>query len=479
MRIRWIMVGPALLTLIAGLLAGPAGVARAASVRLTGDDNVVVDTVHGHVFASPEFQWREAGIPDAVVVADLDGTVVTTITGLSGVQGLVLSPADSMLYAAVPGDDDVVGISTTTLKVTKTYPLPAAYSPQELAVEDGKLWVSYYSQATGVTAGIGDIDLTAANPVFTPGTLPGDYTYAPKLVADPLGHGTLVAEYTGISPSDGVGVYDVATTPPTTYLQPTQLASCPENSDIAVLPGGSEFVVAGCLDSFNEGADTDPGLQVFSTRTLKHVATWSGGYGTPRSVSVAANGLVAVGSAANSGPDLYTFKPGATTPRDTYTLETELPPGSSEYFSLVDGGLAFAPAGSVLTAVTEGLTQTGQAFILYILPSPGVSGATLSLGGSTSAGLGKAVTLTGRLAYTVGSPAAGTKVKIVRSPAGSSAAKTVTVRTAAGGAFKLTDIPGAAGTYTYTASYAGEHARGGHHGADGEHPAGPGHADAG
>jgi 5-hydroxyisourate hydrolase-like protein (transthyretin family) len=455
MRIRWIMAGPAMLTLAVSLLAGPAGVARAAIVPLTGDDNVVVDTVHGHVFASPEFQDQGSGDPDAVLVADLNGTVVGTITGLSGVQGLALSPDDSMLYAAAPGDEDVVGISTTTFKVTKTYRLPVAYSPQELAVEDGKLWVSYYASVPGITAGIGDIDLTAANPVFSPGTLSGDYYYAPKLVADPLGHGTLVAEYTGISPWDGVGVYDVATTPPTTYLQGTQLASCPENSDIAVLPGGSEFVVAGCSDSFNEGTDTDPGLQVFSTSTLQHVATWYGGYGTPRSVSVAANGLVAVGNAANTGPDLYTFKPGATTPQDTYSLQTELPPGSSEFFTLVDGGLAFAPDGSVLTAVTGGLTQTGQAFILYILPSPGVSGTTLSLGGTTSAALGKTVSLTGRLAYTVGSPAAGTKVAIVRSLAGSSATKMVTVSTAAGGAFRLTDIPAAAGAYTYTARYAG------------------------
>jgi hypothetical protein len=452
---RWIVAGPAMLALAAGLLAGPTGVARAVSVPLTGDDNVVVDTLHGHLFASPEFQQQGASSPDAVLVTDLNGTVVTAITGLSGVQGLALSPDDSMLYAAVPGNHDVVGISTTTLKVTKTYRLPQAYSPQELAVEDGKLWVSYYASVPGVTAAIGDIDLTAAHPVFTPGTLPGYYVYAPKLVADPRGHGTLVAEYTGISPWDGVGVYDVATTPPTTYLQGTQLASCPENSDIAVLPGGSEFVVAGCSDSFNEGTDPDPGLQVFSTSTLKHVATWYGGYGTPRSVSVAANGLVAVGNAVNTGPDLYTFKPGATTQQDTYSLQTELPPGSSEYFTLIDGGLAFAPDGSVLTAVTEGLTQTGSAFILYILPSPGVRGATLSLGGTKSAALGKPVTLTGRLAYTVGSPAAGTTVTIVRSLAGSSATKTVTVRTAAGGAFKLTDLPGAAGTYTYTARYAG------------------------
>ena len=328
-----------------------------------------------------------------------------------------------------------------------------APSPAGAAV--GRHALGGYTSVPGVTAGIGDIDLAAATRVQSR-TLPGLHL-RPKLVADPLGHGTLVAEYTGISPWDGVGVYDVATTPPTTYLQGTQLASCPENSDIAVLPGGGEFVV-GCSDSFNEGTDTDPGLQVFSTSTLQHVATWYGGYGTPRSVSVAANGLVAVGNAANTGPDLYTFKPGATTPQDTYSLQTELPPGSSQFLTLIDGGLAFAPDGSVLTAVTEGLTQTGEAFILYILPSPGVSGATLSLGGTTSAALGKTVSLTGRLAYTAGSPAAGTKVTIVRSLAGSSATKTVTVNTAAGGAFKLTDIPGAAGTYTYTASYAGDSA---------------------
>ena len=114
---------------------------------MTGDDNVVVDTVHGHLFASPEFQEQGSASPDAVLVTDLNGTVVTAITGLSDVQGLALSPDDSMLYAAVPGNHDVVGISTTTLKVTKTYRLPLAYSPQELAVEDGKLWVSYYASS--------------------------------------------------------------------------------------------------------------------------------------------------------------------------------------------------------------------------------------------------------------------------------------------------------------------------------------------
>ena len=56
MRIRWIMAGSALLTL-AGLLAVPAGVARAATFSLSSFDDVVVDAAHGHVFVSPGYDY--------------------------------------------------------------------------------------------------------------------------------------------------------------------------------------------------------------------------------------------------------------------------------------------------------------------------------------------------------------------------------------------------------------------------------------
>lgn len=402
MRISWLAAAPALLLLAAGLLAAPAGTARADGFPLSSNDNVVVDTVHDHIFASPESSAGAAG--SAVLVTDLTGLQVAVVGGLPGVQGIVLSPDDRTLYAAVAGgnaeDNDVVAISTTTFKIIRKYPVPLDYSPQELAVEDGKVWVSYYTTVAGPT-GIGDINVGAASPVFTPAVLPGFFDYAPKLVADPLGGGTLVAESTGTSPYDEVGAYDVATTPPTSYLAGRALdTGCGENSDIAVLPGGGEFVVAGCIDSFNEGADPDPGLQVFSTKTLQHVATWYGAYGTPTSVSVSATGLVAVGSApdSNTGPDLYVFKEGAATPQSTYTLETEIPPGSSEYFNLQPGGLAFAPNGAVLTAVTNGLTDIGEGYLLYILGDIPRDPATLTLKASPStANYRQPVTVTAHL----------------------------------------------------------------------------------
>ena len=62
MRSRWIMARPGHDHAGRRPAGGPAGVARAASVPLTGDDNVVVDSVHGHVFASPEFQEQGAAM---------------------------------------------------------------------------------------------------------------------------------------------------------------------------------------------------------------------------------------------------------------------------------------------------------------------------------------------------------------------------------------------------------------------------------
>jgi 5-hydroxyisourate hydrolase-like protein (transthyretin family) len=347
---------------------------------------------------------------------------------------------------------------TTTLAYTQAYALPTPDSPRELAIEDGKLWVSYYDNVNpGGQAAIGSFDLTTAGSGFTPQALPGTYYYAPKLAVDPAPGGTtLVAEYTGISPWDAVGVYDVATTPPTAYLEGSSLASCPENSDIAVLPGGGEFVVAGCADVVSGDPPVPSGLQVISTTTLHQVANWYSSYGTPGMVTVAPNGLVAVGGGSLSGADVRVFQQGATTPVNAYTLEAETPPGSGQYFSLAARGLAFASDGSMLAGVAEDQSTTPDTFTVHGLANPAVTASSLSLAGPSSVVLGKSVTLTGTLAYTVGSPATKTTVKIVRSQAGSTATKVFTVATGAGGAFTLTDTPGALGTYTYTASYAGD-----------------------
>ena len=453
MRIKWTMAGFALLTL-GGLLAVPAGVARAGIIGLTNLGDVVVDGAHGHVFLSSGIDPEDGPPSNEIVVTNLAGQVVTTITGVDNPQGLALSPDDATLYAATGGiSSGVIAISTTTFKVTATYPVPG---PSGLAVESGKLWVSY-ENASGYGA-IGEIDLTATSPTFIPNALPGTYNFQPELFADPLGGGTLVADAVPPDPgtlSGQVGVYDVATTTPTTYLAAGGLASCPDNSDAAVLPGGSEFIVAGCADSSGPNPTMSPGVQVISTTTLNQVATSYSNYGTLGVVSVSSSGLVAVGNGTTSGPDVYVFKPGASTPQNAYTLEQHASPSSPlMYFTLESGGLAFTSDSSALVGVTGGNSNTS--FIVHGLSDPGVTGASLSLGGTSSVALHQAVTLTGNLGYTVGSPAANTTVTITRTLAGSHATKTFTVATGTGGSFKLTDTPAALGTYTYTARYAGD-----------------------
>jgi hypothetical protein len=221
-----------------------------------------------------------------------------------------------------------------------------------------------------------------------------------------------------------------------------------------VLPGGSEFVVAGCADVTSGDPPVPPGLQVFSTTSVKQVATWYAGTGTPGTVSVAPNGLVA-GVFGGGSPDVYVFEPGATEPQNAYTL------ANGTYLELPLHSLAWASDNSVLAAVSEDWytsppSQPNPTFTVTDLNDPGVTAASLSLSGTSSAVLGKTVTITGKLAYTVGSPATNTEVTITRTLAGSTATKTFTVATGTGGSFKLTDTPTALGTYTYTASYAGD-----------------------
>jgi hypothetical protein len=436
MRTRWFLAGAALIAL-AGLLAVPSGVARAATTfTLSGFNDVVVDAAHGHVFVSPGTLQNSSEAE--IVVTDLTGKVTGAITGLSEPSGMALSADGKTLYVALSGADEVVSVDTTTLEETSvTYPLPSGYSPVNLAVESGKLWVSYsgFSDTTGTFAGIGEIDLSAASPAFVPNVLqdgePGGWYNAPALAVDPLGQGTLVA-YDAV---DEVSSFDVATSPPTALAR-LLLVSLPNNvNGAAVLPGGTQFVLTDISGN---------GVMRFSTATGQQLGTWYTGVASPATVITAANGLVAVGTAAG----VFVFRQGATGPQNEYGLASP--------WVFESHGLAFASDGSYLAGVADGNGVPPYTLAVHSMPDPGVTASSISLGGTSSAVLGKTVTLAGKLAYTVGTPAAKTRITITRKLAGSTATRTFTVQTAAGGSFRLTDTPSPVGTYTYTASYAGD-----------------------
>ena len=89
---KWLI--PAVVVAALGVVSAvPAGNARAdttASLPITSFYQVVADTAHGHVFIS-----QGSSSLNEIVVTNLAGQDVTTITGQEGVMGIALSPDGS------------------------------------------------------------------------------------------------------------------------------------------------------------------------------------------------------------------------------------------------------------------------------------------------------------------------------------------------------------------------------------------------
>jgi hypothetical protein len=412
-----------------GAQAAPA--ASPASLPITSYYQMVVDPAHGHIFFS-----QGSSSQNGILVTDLAGQVVTTITGQTGVMGIALSPDGSAIYAALRGADAVSAISTTSLMQTASYPLPAGDAPQDVAVQSGKIWVSYDTGTVGQAA-VGDIDLTAASPSFAAQAATGGWYSAPELAADPQDSGVLVAAEPGLSPSS-VASYDTTVDPVAVRAQSSFFTNCENQRDLAVVPGGSEFILA-CGWPYAHYR--------YSTTTLSQL----GSYGTtsyPNAVALDANGDVAAGSSTTqNAPDVYVYQPAGGALANTLSLA-----GSNA--DLAARGLALLPDGSKLFAViAQGIPATSYA--LSIVAAPKLTQTTLSLTAPSAVTLSTPVNVTGSLVASTGPLAAGTPVTVVRSSSGGTATATFHETTSASGSFSLTDTPPSAGTYTYAAGYAG------------------------
>jgi DNA-binding beta-propeller fold protein YncE len=120
-RIKPLFLAIAVMIISVGLLmAGsnqPASAAGPVSLPISSFYQMVVDAAHGHIFIS-----QDGSSEDGILVTDLTGQVVTTITGQSGVLGMALSPDGSTFYAALSAGDAVTVVSTATLAQTASYP---------------------------------------------------------------------------------------------------------------------------------------------------------------------------------------------------------------------------------------------------------------------------------------------------------------------------------------------------------------------
>jgi hypothetical protein len=122
----------------------------------------------------------------------------------------------------------------------------------------------------------------------------------------------------------------------------------------------------------------------------------------------------------------------------SYTL-TDTPPatGTYAYTAHYTGVANAASAASASTPVTV-LLNTSR----------------LGLSGPATSAIGKTMTIKGGLLFGVGTVPAGTAITVTRTAVGT-IKKVFAVKTAAGGAFTLTDAPTVATRFTYAAAYAG------------------------
>ncbi|MGW7254734.1 YncE family protein [Streptomyces sp. NPDC054834] len=409
----------------AALAATPASAdsTKILPVKSTGD--IVVDGVHQRVFVSDPLNGK-------IVVTDYAGDVVKQLTtNLSGVSGLELSADSGTLYAAVQDLDAIAVIDTATDTETTRYTV--GDKPLSVALAGGKLWFGYGGDAAG---NLGSVDLTNEQHEVTLDQDNGWYS-APVLDAAP-GSDTLVAGQLSLSPSE-IASYDVSSGTAKKLASTREAGS--NLGDLQVTPDGKDVVVASGAPYYH---------QVFKTADLnedgKYVTT-----AYPNSVAIAPDGTVAGGSFAWYDPDVYVFKPGSSEAVRTYDFPNT--GNTSGADTLADAGLAWAPDGSRLFAVTY---NSEGVYSLREYDAPTKAATTVTVDAPATATRAKKLTVKGTVTSKAALPA-GAQLTVTRTDLDSPNGKTLApVTVKADGTYSFTDTPPAGGKVKYTVAYAGD-----------------------
>ena len=436
--------------IVAGFAAIPAGAAATpaisapstVSLPITSYYQMAVDSADSQVFIS-----QGSNGSDSIVVTNLSGKIVGAIAEPSAVEGITLSPNGSTLYAALVGSGTISPaisvINAASLTQTTTYSLPAGDTPQDVAVQSGKLWVSYGTPGTYGHAAVGDFDLAASSPVLETQAAMGSWYSAPILTADPTGQGNVLVAVDQNVLDPTVVSYDTSADPVTVRAQGT-VSDCIGDEydyaiDIAVVPGGAGFIAACDAPQKEDEA-------LYSTSSLGEQRSYLT-VGAPNAVAFAAStGLVAVGSMdVPQIADVYTAA-------GVQTNQYKAVPVGSLLGSLNDRGLGLNADGSELFAVTTVETDNGLEYALNAYPDPATTPTSVTLTAApASITVGKTVAITGTLLIG-GTGPDNTTIKITRT-GGGQPATTFSADVRFAGGFTWDDYPPAGGTYTYTANY--------------------------
>ncbi|HEX4087195.1 MAG TPA: hypothetical protein VHZ33_00700 [Trebonia sp.] len=428
-----------------GLLAAAVGVVLGVGASGAKADTVInlPSTVNYLTQAVPDTAGGHSDLfvlaNGEIIVTSLGGAPVATIDANDGINALALSADGGTLYASVTAGANAGSVAAITVSSIAGgtpkqtfYPLAAGDSPGSVAVQSGRVWVSYSATVADVTSyQIGAIDLTDGT--FDATAAGGSWADNLQLAADPSDTGVLVAlDYQSQSLAE---TFSTAAVPATVLDGPAELGSagtpCSWLAQVAVMPGGKRFAVA-C---------TGAGSYAYATGDVATSVAYynANGAGTSLNTGVAvdADGTVAVANRT----EIYVYQPGQT-------LLNTLNLGTGD--ELLEGkGLAWADAsgGPDLTAafgVGDAKPYAVHIFDAAELKRP----ATLTLTATAPAAFGRPVTLHGS---SVLASAAGDTSPVTITRTGPGGSETRTVTPAASGAFTLTDTPKTAGTYSYTA----------------------------
>ncbi|WP_328583000.1 YncE family protein [Streptomyces sp. NBC_00370] len=403
------------------LAAVPAAADTSVPIGVDSVLDTVVDGAHQQLYMSGN---------SAIAVVGYTGKVVRTLTGLSGVSDLQLSPDGGTLYAAVTGADKIVAFDTATLAQTAEYPTGDGTAPRRIALTEGRIWFGYGDQWD---SGLGEIDLTA-DPAAVTLDLAGahDFATTPMLYADPANPDTLVALDGGIS-SGPIVVYDVSSGTPVIRVTANEGGFY---RDAALTPDGQSIVVAGPGNrAVTEYRLSD--LQEVHEYPVKD---------EPETVSVAPDGTVAATAldTENTG-DTYVFPAGAGAPASVRNLSNEWMPwgGHSTVWS-ADGTKLFVLTGSSGSTQFHAVNEPRkyEAKLTAVAPATATRAKTLTVKGTLTTGL---------------VPPAGTPLNVVRTDLLSPSGKSLGIKAlGAKGAFSFTDAPPSGGSVRYTVTYAGD-----------------------
>ncbi|MET7441456.1 Ig-like domain repeat protein [Streptomyces sp. NPDC005496] len=428
MRIRTLTTATTLAVLFSSvvLTATPADADTTASLPVERTADIVVDGVHQRVFVSDPSNGK-------IVVTDYTGNVVRQLTDLPGVVGLELSADSGTLYAAVRDADVIAAFDTAAVVETARYPV--GDNPLSVALAGGRLWFGYGGPGEG---NIGSVDLSGQQPVVTLAQEGRVWYLAPMLDAAP-GSSTVVAAAIGGSPVS-LASYDVSSGTPTRTVFTNGTGG--NLGDLQVTPDGRHVVVA-------SGAPYHH--QVLRTSDLTEDGSYTSD-SSPNAIAIAPDGAVAAGVSGPYEPDVYIYEPGATKSIREYDFP-DTDPTVTGKDELAAAGLAWAPDGSRLFAITSNFSGT---YSLRVLEAPTTPATSITVDAPATATRAKQLTVKGKVSSRVALPV-GIKLTANRtdleSPSGKALA-TVTVK--ADGTYSFVDTPPAGGKVTYTLTYAGD-----------------------